>query len=97
MDGHSAPRERQRDATGPDSQLERASAACELGQEVHRGVDDRGVEQVRGVLVVPRGDALVEVAVVVHRRKLPDTRRARREGSDDPRKPCTTCSPSCTL
>ena len=38
----------------------------ELGQEVDDGIDDRRIEHLRGGLVVPRGDALVEVAVPLH-------------------------------
>ena len=58
---HSPLRERQRDPSRPDPELERASASRGLEEEV----DDRRLEHLRRRLVVPRGDALVEVAVVV--------------------------------
>ena len=68
MHRHAALRERQRDPARPDPELERASAPGELGEEVDDRVDDRRVEHLRvDGLVVPRGDALVEVAVVVVR------------------------------
>jgi hypothetical protein len=63
--------ERQRDPAGPDPELERASASGELDEEIHDRLDDLGREHVCRRLVVPRGDALVEVAVVgLHRRSL---------------------------
>ena len=43
-------------------ELERAPAACQRREEVHDRVDDRRREHLR-VVVVARGDALVEVAV----------------------------------
>jgi hypothetical protein len=71
-------RERQRDPTRSDPELERASASGELDEEVDDRVDDRRVEHLDSGLVVPRRDALVEVAVVVHRRNLPpQAQRAR--------------------
>ena len=39
----------------------------ELREEVDDGVEHRRVEHVRGGLVIPGRDLLVEVAVVVHR------------------------------
>src|SRR6266545_8171203 len=48
------------------------SAPGELDEEVDDGLDDRRVEHLGSGLVVPCGNALVEVAVVVlHRRNLP--------------------------
>jgi hypothetical protein len=41
-------------------------APGKLSEQVDDRVDDRRVEHVRGGLVVPRGNALVEIAVVVH-------------------------------
>ena len=67
MHGHSPPREGERDPAGPDPELERASAARELGEEVDDRVDDLRVEHVGRRFVVPRRDGLVEVAVFVHR------------------------------
>ena len=68
---HPPLRERQRDPAGPDPELERASLPGERGKEVDGRVDHRRVEHLRLGVVVARGDALVEVAVVVHRRNLP--------------------------
>jgi hypothetical protein len=72
---HSPLRERERDPARADPELERASVSGELDEEIDDRVDDRRVEHLRRGLVVPRGDALVEVAVVgVHRRNLPHAR-----------------------
>ena len=70
VDRHSPLRERQRDPPGADPELERASIAGELGEEVDNGVEHRRIEHVRGGLVIPSSDPLVEVAVVVHRKNL---------------------------
>jgi hypothetical protein len=64
--GDSALREWQGDAACADSELERGSARCSLGEEVDDGVDDHRVEHVGCGLVVPGGDAIVEVAIVMH-------------------------------
>ncbi len=61
----SALRERQRDPAGADPELERGAAPGELGEEIDGRIDDGRIEHVRLRLVVPRGDALAEVAVVV--------------------------------
>ena len=60
---HPSLRERERDPARADPELERAPAPGQLGEEVDGRVDDRRVEHVRGGLVVPGGDPLVEVAV----------------------------------
>ena len=71
---HAAPRERKRDAPRPDRELERAATSGELGQEVDDRIDRLRVEHL-GVVVVGRGDALVEVPVIVHARNLLRGRR----------------------
>jgi hypothetical protein len=63
---HSSLRERERDAARPDPQFQRAPGAGELGEDLDGRVDERRVEHLRLGFVVPRGDALVEVAVVVN-------------------------------
>src|SRR5947208_6343714 len=75
MHPHSSLREREPDPACPDPELERASAPGELDEEVDDRVDGPRVEHHFGGLVVPRGDALVEVAVVVHSRNVPPARR----------------------
>ena len=65
-----APRERKRDAPRPDRELERAATSRELGQEVEDRIDRLRAEHL-GVVVVRRGDALIEVPVIVHGRNLP--------------------------
>ena len=54
-------RQRERDAAGPDAELQRAAAAGELGEEVDRGIEPAGLEEVGRRVVVPRGGLLVEV------------------------------------
>jgi len=63
---HPAAGERERDAAGPDPELQRAAAAGEADEEVDRGLDGLGREHLGRRLVVPRGDALVEVPVAGH-------------------------------
>jgi hypothetical protein len=58
-------RPRPRDPAAPDPELERVSAPGDLGEEVDDRLQNRRIEQPRGVVVVSRGDALIEVAVVV--------------------------------
>jgi hypothetical protein len=58
--GNAARRERQRDPPRADSELERGAVARQLGEEVDDRFDDVGREQVGGVDVVARGDALAE-------------------------------------
>ena len=82
--------EGKRDSPGADAKLERPAIAGQLGEQVDGGVDDRRVEHVRGGLVVPSCDTLVEVAVVVHRGKATarpglSSNGARRVGTACPR------------
>ena len=70
MHRHPSPREWERNPAGADPELEGAAAARELGEEVDGRVDDRWVEHLGRGLVVSRGDALVEIAVVLHGRNL---------------------------
>ncbi len=70
MDLNSPPREGKRDPPGSDPELERASASSELDEEVDDWIDDRSLED-RRIVVVPGGNALAEVPIVVHRRNLP--------------------------
>jgi hypothetical protein len=65
VDRDAAPRERQGDAAGADPQLEGPAVPCQGRQEVDGRLDRRRVELPRGRLVVRRGDAFVEKAVVV--------------------------------
>ena len=85
MHRHAPTGERERDPAGPDPELERASAAGEPGEEVDGGIDDRRVEHLP-VVVVARGDALAEVAVVVaHGRNVPSAgAKVRRVGEGYP-------------
>jgi hypothetical protein len=69
--GHAAPSERERDPPGPDAELEGASVAGELGEQVDDWADRRGAGQLVRGIVVPGGDALVEVAVVARYRVRP--------------------------
>ena len=77
MHRHPAPRERKRNATRPDSELERPSGSGTLDEEVDDRLDDRRIELLTVRLVVARRDALVEVAVVVH---APKSSRLRKLG-----------------
>ena len=70
MHRHSPPGKRERDPAGPDAELERGSAAGELGQELGDRVDGRRLEQLRHRPVVPLGDALVEVPVAIAHRGI---------------------------
>jgi len=63
---HPAPGERERDAAGPDPELQRPAVACERSEEIDRRFDGLAREHLGGRLVVPRGDALVEVPVAGH-------------------------------
>jgi len=56
---HAAPAQRQRDAAGPDAELECRARASEVGKELRCGLDDVGVEHLQ-VGVVVGGDALAE-------------------------------------
>ena len=72
--GDSTLREWERDPARPDPELERAPAPRQLREQVDGRVDDRRVEHLLELagLVVPRGDALVEVAVLAeHGRNVP--------------------------
>ena len=66
MHSHAAPRKRERDPARPDPELERPPVARELRKQVDHRVDDRRGEHLGRGLVVARGDALAEVAVLVH-------------------------------
>ena len=65
VDLDAASGERQSHAPGPDSELERAPAACQRRQEVDGRVEHRRVERIGGHLVVRVGHGLSEVAVFV--------------------------------
>ena len=68
---HSSLREGDGDPARSDPELERASVSGEVDEEVDNRIDDRRVEHLGRGFVVSRGDALVEVAVVLsHRRNL---------------------------
>jgi hypothetical protein len=58
---HASARERKRDPTCPDAELERAAAAGQVGEEVDDRVDDRRVRLIGVPLVEPRCDRLAEV------------------------------------
>src|SRR5439155_15430749 len=51
----------QGDAAGADAELQGGAVSGEVGKEVDRRVDDRGIEHAGRRGVVERGDALVEV------------------------------------
>ena len=48
MHADAALRERQRDATGADAELERGAAAGQIGEEVDHRLHDRGLEHLGG-------------------------------------------------
>jgi hypothetical protein len=59
------------DPARPDSEFECASASGKLDEQIDGRLHDRRVEHFCYGLVVPRGDAPVEVAVVVHPGNVP--------------------------
>ena len=63
MDRDAAPRQRERDPTGPDGKLERPALARQLREGVDDGVDRLRREHLVVIVVVRRRDELVEVAV----------------------------------
>jgi TfoX/Sxy family transcriptional regulator of competence genes len=73
-------RERQRDATRADAQLERGAVAGQTGEEVDNGIDDSRLGQLGVPLVVPLCHALAEV-ILGHGRTLS---KRRRDGAYDP-------------
>ena len=73
MHGDSPGCERQRDAAGADGELECGPAPRQAGEKVDRGFDDRRLEHLGVVLVIPRGNVPPE-PVLVHARTLPGVR-----------------------
>ena len=63
---HPALGEWQRDPAGADPELERTAGTGQAGQKVDDRIDNAAIEQLCCRLVVPRGNALVEVAVPLH-------------------------------
>src|SRR5436190_20846967 len=61
VNANTPPAERQRYAPGTHAELERVTRSCQLGEEIHRRVDDRGLEQVRPEVLVLLRNPLVEV------------------------------------
>src|SRR5919201_2011281 len=61
VNAHATLRERERDASGADPELERGSVTRELREELHGRADDIQVAPAAKPLVVARGDILAEV------------------------------------
>ena len=53
------------DPTRADPELERTPVTDKIEQEIHRGIDNPWIED-RGIVVVARGDPLIEVTILVH-------------------------------
>jgi hypothetical protein len=62
---YAPPRERQRDPPGADAELERTPGADAIREEIDDGIDHARIEDL-GIVIVGRGEPLVEIAVVVH-------------------------------